>query len=50
MGSIVVNQQNFIGTGKEIRVYTKGAPDMLLDKVKYCIGKDGTTKSIDSEI
>jgi len=46
MGSIVVRQQDKIGTDKEVRVYTKGAPDMLLLKVTYCITKDGTIQPI----
>lgn len=30
MASIVVRQADKINTDKEVRVYTKGAPDMLL--------------------
>lgn len=32
MGSIVVSQEEKSGTDQEIRVYCKGAPDMLLEK------------------
>ena len=38
-----------MGTEQEIRVYTKGAPDMLLEKCKYVISADGTVKQIDQE-
>lgn len=29
-------------------MYTKGAPDFLLEKCTYCIGMDGTIKNIDA--
>ena len=46
MGSIVVRQADKIGTDKEVRVYTKGAPDFLLKKVSFCISKDGMMQPI----
>lgn len=46
MGSIVVRQSDKMNTDKEVRVYCKGAPDMLLKKVTYCITKDGTIQPI----
>lgn len=49
MGSIVVKQQDKLGTDKEVRVYCKGAPDMLLQKVSYSITKDGTVAPINSQ-
>lgn len=42
MGSIVVSQEEKAGTDQEIRIYCKGAPDMLLEKCKFCISQDGS--------
>jgi hypothetical protein len=44
MGSIVVRVTDKIGTDKEIRIYTKGAPDFLLEKCLYTATADGTVK------
>ena len=41
MGSIVVRNAQQTGTDREVRVYTKGAPDMLLQKVTRVITQDG---------
>ena len=49
MGSIVVRQSDRIGTDKEVRVYCKGAPDMLLNKVEYTSIKDGRIQSINTQ-
>ena len=46
MGSIVVRNMEKVNTPQEVRVYCKGAPDMLLQKVTSCIGKDGSVKPI----
>lgn len=44
MGSVVVKVSDKIGTDKEIRVYTKGAPDMLLERCTYTTSADGTVR------
>lgn len=49
MGSIVVRQMDKIGTDKEVRVYCKGAPDMLLQKVTYAITREGTVQPINRQ-
>ena len=46
MGSIVVHQTEFKGTNKEVRVYCKGAPDMLLEKVLFSVTRDGSIMPI----
>lgn len=46
MGSIVVRQIDKVNSDKEVRVYCKGAPDMLLQKVNRTVGKDGMVKKI----
>lgn len=48
MGSIVVRVTDKIGTDKEIRIYTKGAPDFLLEKCSYSATADGTIKQMDA--
>ena len=50
MASIVVRNPDEEGTGKEVRVYTKGAPDMMFEKVKGIIGKDGEYYPIDEDV
>lgn len=40
--SIVVRNPAKAGTNEEVRVYTKGAPDMLFDFTSHCITKDGS--------
>lgn len=49
MGSIVVRQNDKIGTDKEVRVYCKGAPDMLLQKVTFTSVKDGRVHNINTQ-
>lgn len=41
-GSIVVRNPDQEGTDQEVRVYCKGAPDMLFEFVDYVVGGDGT--------
>lgn len=48
MGSIVIRVTDKIGTDKEIRIYTKGAPDFLLEKCSYSATADGTIKEMDA--
>jgi Ca2+ transporting ATPase len=48
MGSIVVRNPQKAGTEHEVRVYTKGAPDMLLQKVTQVVKADGTIDSIEN--
>lgn len=47
MGSIVVKRETS-DKDNEVRVYTKGAPDMLLPKCGYSISKEGKLVLIDS--
>lgn len=49
MGSIVVRQPEFIGTAQEVRVYTKGAPDMLYEKCEYVVGQNGSLSYFESD-
>jgi len=48
MGSIVVRNAQQTGTDREVRVYTKGAPDMLLEKVTRVITQDGQVVNVDN--
>lgn len=48
MGSIVVRNAQQTGTDREVRVYTKGAPDMLLQKVTRVITQEGEMRNIES--
>lgn len=45
--SIVVRQPEMEGTDHEVRVYCKGAPDMLLPFTDYVICADGLTRNLD---
>jgi len=45
--SIVVRNPELAGTNKEVRLYCKGAPDMVLDTATYVICEDGTTAYLD---
>jgi len=45
--SIVVKQQGKEGADDEVRIYTKGAPDMLFDCTSNVLLADGTTVSFD---
>lgn len=49
MGSVVVRVTDKIGTDKEIRVYTKGAPDMLLERCTQTTTCDGSLQSMESQ-
>lgn len=49
MGSVVVKVSDKIGTDKEIRVYTKGAPDMLLERCTYTTSADGTARKMETQ-
>lgn len=48
MGSIVVKRET-ADKDHEVRVYTKGAPDMLLPKCGFSISKDGKLVPIGSK-
>lgn len=50
MGSVVVKVADKIGTDKEIRVYTKGAPDMLLERCTYATTSDGTVRNVETHV
>lgn len=50
MGSVVVRVADKIGTDKEIRVYTKGAPDMLLERCHFATTSDGTVRNMDTQV
>lgn len=50
MGSIVVKVGEKIGTDKEIRIYTKGAPDMLLERCTYATTSDGTVRNMETQV
>jgi len=47
--SIVVRRPGFEGTNNEVRVYTKGAPDVLFDKVNYVLNDEGRIKYFSDE-
>lgn len=40
-GSIIIKRPEHEGTDKEVRIYTKGAPDMLFDKLDNMIDGSG---------
>lgn len=48
--SIVVRDPSKEGTEQEVRVYCKGAPDILFDKTSKMIAKDGSLQDIEEEI
>jgi len=45
--SIVVRYPEHEGTNKEVRVYCKGAPDMVLESTNNVIAADGSVQSLD---
>jgi magnesium-transporting ATPase (P-type) len=47
MASVVVRNIDLAGTDKEIRLYTKGAPDMLFKKTNKAISADGSVVGMD---
>lgn len=47
--SIVVRNPEFEGTDREVRVYCKGAPDMVLDTTTQVLCPDGSTQYIDDK-
>jgi magnesium-transporting ATPase (P-type) len=46
--SIVVRNPDMAGTNQEVRIYCKGAPDMLFDYTSNVINQNGTIVSLDS--
>lgn len=48
--SIVVRNAEEEGTDKEVRVYTKGAPDMLFPMVTGVINADGEVCRVDDQV
>lgn len=48
--SIVVRNPDLAGTDREVRVYCKGAPDMLFDYTTSVLCADGSTQYIDDQI
>lgn len=48
--SIVVRNPELAGTDKEIRLYCKGAPDMLFDFTSSVLCADGSTQFMDDQI
>jgi len=46
-GSIVVRYPDLEGSNQEVRVYCKGAPDMLFPDTTKVISADGTVASVD---
>lgn len=47
--SIVVRNPNLEGTDREIRVYCKGAPDMLFDYTTSVLCADGSTQYLEDQ-
>jgi Ca2+-transporting ATPase len=47
MASVVVKYIDLEGTDKEVRLYTKGAPDMLFKKTTKAISADGSVVGMD---
>lgn len=45
-GSIVVRNPEFAGTDKEVRIYCKGAPEILLENANSVMCEDGSITSI----
>jgi len=46
--SIVVRNPEMAGTDQEVRVYCKGAPDMVLDYTTNVVCEDGSVQSLDA--
>jgi len=44
--SIVVRRPEFEGTNKEVRVYCKGAPDMVFEDTTHVVCEDGSVQGI----
>ena len=38
------------GTDQEVRVYCKGAPDMLFPDTKFAVAADGSIASVDDSV
>ena len=49
-GSIVVRNEACAGTDQEVRVYCKGAPDMLFPDTKFAVAADGSVASIEDSV
>ena len=49
-GSIVLRNPTKTGTNQEVRIYTKGAPDMLFPKVSKVLNADGKACSNDDGV
>jgi P-type Ca2+ transporter type 2C len=47
--SIVVRNPDLEGTDREVRVYCKGAPDMVLDTTTQVLCPDGSTQYLDDQ-
>jgi Ca2+ transporting ATPase len=47
--SIVVRRPEFEGTNKEVRVYCKGAPDMVFEDTTHVVCADGSVQGINEE-
>jgi len=47
--SIVVHNPSAKGTNHEVRVYTKGGPDMLLNYATHVINKEGSVVKLDDK-
>jgi magnesium-transporting ATPase (P-type) len=48
--SIVVRNADKAGTNQEVRVYTKGAPDMVLETTDKVLAADGSVASLDDTV
>lgn len=48
--SIVVRNPDRAGTNEEVRVYTKGAPDMVLESTEAVLTADGSVASLDDTV
>jgi magnesium-transporting ATPase (P-type) len=48
--SIIVRNPEFEGTDQEVRLYCKGAPDMLFDSTTGIVNKDGNVVSLNEEV
>jgi len=48
--SIVIRNPEEEGTDKEVRIYTKGAPDMLFPKLSGVLDAEGNTKGIEDSV
>jgi Ca2+ transporting ATPase len=48
--SIVIRNPAHAGTDQEVRVYTKGAPDMVLESTDRVLAADGSIASLDDSV